>query len=113
MPDLVVRYTDTEAIKHDADKWEKLQQLGDKATFKFRGDVTTGDNTFEFVISCETKDGKKPVTVTIILKQKSNGIVERVEAEAKKESTDKVEDNPEFSDEQDESPIFDQVTQNN
>lgn len=107
MPDLVVRYTDTEAIKHDTDKWVKLQQLGDKATFKFRGDVTTGDNTFEFVISCETKDGKKPVTVKIILEQKSNGIVERDETEVKKESPEKEEGSPESSDEQDGSPIFD------
>lgn len=106
MPELVVRYTDTEAIQHDTDKWEKLQQLGDKATFQFIGDVTTGDNTFEFVISCETKDGKNPVTVKIILKQKSNGIVERVETEVKKESPEKKEGSPESSDKKDESAIF-------
>lgn len=107
MLDLVVRYTDTEVIKHDTDKWEKLQQLKDKATFKFIGGVTTGDNTFEFVISCETKDGKNPVTVKIILKQKSNGIVERVEAEAKKESSEKEEGSPESSDNNGESSIVD------
>lgn len=73
----------------------------DKVVFKFKGEDTT-DKNFEFVIPCVVGEKKDRVNLVINLKPEPKDIFEKGE-----EESEKTEGNPESSDEQDKSPIFD------